>query len=71
MYRGNKGGVVMKHSNNEQLNKRIESFLARKHQQYPELSLLHNEKESESSQINLKDKFLNLMTSNHSFKVVQ
>lgn len=38
----------MKQLSEEQLNKRIESFIARKHQQYPELALRGNKRETQS-----------------------
>lgn len=55
----------------EQLNIRIESFLERKHQQYPELSLRGNEKRVESIGYVIMDKLIELMTRRRVAKYVR
>lgn len=51
----------MKHLNDEELDAQIETFLARKSQQYPELSLQGNEKRAASIGYVVTDSFLELM----------
>ena len=60
----------MKHVDDERLNMRIESFLERKHQQYPELSLRGNEKRAESIGYVVMDKFFELMTRRRVAKII-
>ena len=50
----------MKQLNEEQLNMRIESFIARKHQQYPELDLRGDKKRNESIGYMITDKITEL-----------
>lgn len=51
----------MKHLNDEELNVQIETFLARKSEQYPELSLRGKEKRAESIGYVVMDSFSELM----------
>ncbi len=46
----------MQQLNDEQINERIESFISKKHQQYPELALRGTEKRSESLASVIADK---------------
>lgn len=61
----------MKHLDDEQLNMRIEAFLVKKHQQYPELSLRGNEKRAESIGYVMMDKFFELMTRRRVDKIIR
>lgn len=61
----------MKYLEDEMLNARIESFLLRKHQQYPELSLRGTEKRAESIGYVMLDKLLELMTRRRVSKFVR
>ena len=51
----------MNQLNDQQLNTRIDAFLARKHQQYPELALREEEKHVESIGDVVVDKLQSLM----------
>lgn len=53
----------MKHLNNEQLNLRIDSFLTKKHQEFPELSLRGDEKVAETFGHIMIDKILDSFVS--------
>lgn len=55
----------MKHLNNEQLNMRIESFLERKYQEYPDLALRGNEKRTESIGYVVMDRLSEFMSRRH------
>jgi len=61
----------MKQSTNEQLDQRIESFIMRKHQQYPKLALRESEKQHRSKDDSITNKFHSLMTSTFSAKATQ
>ncbi|MEO5949482.1 MAG: hypothetical protein ABIP74_03690 [Candidatus Saccharimonas sp.] len=61
----------MNHLNDEQLSTRIDAFLARKQQQYPELTLRQEEKYVDSIGDLAVDKFRALMASSHIAKLVR
>lgn len=60
----------MEHLDDKQLDAHIETFLARKHQQYPELSLRGDEKQAESIGYVVMDKFFELMARRSTVKIV-
>ena len=60
----------MKEVHDEQLNMRIGSFLARKNQQYPELSLRGNEKRVESIGYIVVDHFFEFMSHRRAAKYI-
>ena len=53
----------MERLNDEELNERINSFISRKHQEYPELALRGGEKRAESIGYLIADKFSELASS--------
>ncbi|MNL26646.1 hypothetical protein D3C87_1481810 [compost metagenome] len=53
----------MKHSNDNELDMRIDSFLTRKHQEYPELALRDTDKINEPVERVIAEKFFHSLTS--------
>lgn len=53
----------MKHSNDNELDMRIDSFLTRKHQEYPELALRDTDKINEPVEHVIVEKFFHSLTS--------
>lgn len=52
----------MKHSNDNELDMRIDSFLTRKHQEYPELALRDTDKINEPVERVIVEKFFHSLT---------